>query len=89
MAVTKPARPKIRLRPGCSAVSAASLLPVVSKKTARKITAKLRPSDAEFWTIINELPDPIPVNRPELDAIESYFAEILDAVFDKSRNSLP
>jgi hypothetical protein len=55
----------------------------------RKLTAKLRPSDAEFWTVINELPDPIPVARPELDAIESYFADVLDAVFDRSRNSWP
>ncbi|WP_299805093.1 hypothetical protein [Tardiphaga sp.] len=87
--MTKPARPNIRLRPGRSAVPTASLTRVCSKKTVRKVTTKLRPSDAEFWTIINELPDPIPVNRPELDAIESYFAEILDAVFDQSRNSLP
>lgn len=89
MAVIKPVRPKIRLRPGCSAAPAASLLPVGRKKTVPKATTKLRPSDAEFWTVINELSDPIPIARPELDAIESYFADILDAVFDRTRNSWP
>lgn len=89
MTVVKPARPKLRLRRGRSAAPAASPQRVRGKKTVRKIAEKLRPSDAEFWTVINELPDQIPVARPELDAIESYFADILEAVFDRSRNSWP
>ncbi len=40
--------------------------------------SKLRPTDPEFWTVINELPDPIPVGKDELDAIEQYFSDVLD-----------
>ena len=43
---------------------------------------KLRPIDPEFWTIENELPDPLPVSKAELDAIERYFGGVLDVVFD-------
>lgn len=35
-------------------------------------------SDPEFWTVVNELPDPIPVGKDELDAIERYFSDVLD-----------
>jgi hypothetical protein len=40
----------------------------------------LRPTDPEFWTVINELPDPIPVGKDELDAIERYFSDVLDEI---------
>jgi hypothetical protein len=42
--------------------------------------SKWRPTDPEFWTVINELPDPIPVGKDELDAIERYFSDVLDEV---------
>jgi hypothetical protein len=42
--------------------------------------SKPRPSDLEFWTVINELPDPIPVGKDELDAIERYFSDVLDEI---------
>lgn len=40
-----------------------------------------RRADPEFWTVNNELPDPIPISNAELDAIEGYFSDLLDAVF--------
>ena len=54
--------------------------------------SKLRPTDPEFWTVINELPDPLPVSTAELDAIERYFSDVLDEVlgfrkFGVGRNS--
>jgi hypothetical protein len=42
--------------------------------------SKLRPTDPEFWTVINELSDPIPVGKDELDAIERYFSDVLDEI---------
>lgn len=50
---------------------------------------RLRPIDPEFWTVENELPDPIPVSRAELDAIERYFGDLLDAVFDPKPSTMP
>jgi hypothetical protein len=44
--------------------------------------SKLRPIDLEFWTVENELPDPLPPSAAELDAIERYFGGVLDGVFD-------
>ena len=32
-----------------------------------------------FWTVINELPDAIPVSKLELDALEQYFCGVIDA----------
>jgi hypothetical protein len=50
--------------------------------------SKLRPTDPEFWTILNELPDRIPVGKGELDAIDRYFSDVLDLVFSsKSEKS--
>jgi hypothetical protein len=43
--------------------------------------SKLRPIDPEFWTVLNELPDRIPVGKRELDAIDRYFSDVLDLVF--------
>jgi hypothetical protein len=43
--------------------------------------SKLRPIDLEFWTVLNELPDRIPVGKGELDAIDRYFSDVLDLVF--------
>jgi hypothetical protein len=40
--------------------------------------SKWRPTDPEFWTVINELPDPLPVSRAELDTIERYFADVIE-----------
>lgn len=43
--------------------------------------SKLRPIDLEFWTVLNELPEKIPVGKAELDAIDRYFSDVLDLVF--------
>jgi hypothetical protein len=51
--------------------------------------SKLRPIDPEFWTVENELPDPIPVSKAELDAIERYFGDLLDAVFEPKPRATP
>ena len=36
-----------------------------------------RPRIAAPWTVIDELPDPLPVGKPELDALERHFNSIL------------
>lgn len=36
------------------------------------------PRIAALWTIIDELPDPLPVGKPELDALERHFNSILE-----------
>lgn len=57
--------------------------------SSRQLKPKLRPIDPQFWTVENELPDPLPVSTAELDAIERYFGGALDAVFDpKPRGQL-
>jgi hypothetical protein len=38
----------------------------------------LRPIDTEFWTVVNQLRDTIPVGQAELDAIDRYFSDLLD-----------
>jgi hypothetical protein len=48
-----------------------------------------RPSDPEFWTVVNELPDPIPVSKAELDAIERYFGDLLDTVLETKCHAVP
>jgi hypothetical protein len=57
--------------------------------SSRQAKPKLRPIDPEFWTVDNELPDPIPVSTAELDAVERYFGDVLDAVFDSKPPALP
>ncbi|EJN13511.1 hypothetical protein PMI42_03084 [Bradyrhizobium sp. YR681] len=57
--------------------------------SSNRSPAKPRPSDPEFWTVENELPDPIPVSKAELDAIERYFGDLLDAVFDPKPHTMP
>lgn len=42
--------------------------------------SKPHPSDPAFWTVVNDLPDPIPVEKDELDAIERYFSDVLDEI---------
>jgi hypothetical protein len=54
-----------------------------------KFPAKPRPIDPEFWTVQNELPDPLSISKAELDAIEQYFGELLDAVFKPAPGALP
>jgi hypothetical protein len=48
--------------------------------------SKLRPIDPEFWTVLNELPETIPVGKAELDAIDRYFSDVLDLVFSSKPN---
>ena len=86
--------PKVRLRPR---VTTAVALPAVRPKAAAPnqstpggtATAALRPSDPEFWTVINEVADPTPIAPAELDAIERYFSAVLDDVFAPSRKTSP
>lgn len=84
---------RVRLRPRAPAGAATSQMPQDGALTrpaaarGRKASARPRPSEPEFWTVINEIADPIPVAPAELDAIESYFSAVLDAVFDPARKS--
>ncbi len=48
-----------------------------------------RPSDLEFWTVESELPDPIPISTAELDTIELYFDDLLNAVFEPKTRTVP
>jgi hypothetical protein len=48
--------------------------------SSKPYRSKPHPSDPEFWTVVNELPDPIPVGKNELDAIERYFSDVLDEI---------
>lgn len=57
--------------------------------SSRQEKPKLRPIDPEFWTVENELPDPIPVSAAELDAVERYFGDVLDAVFGSKSDAQP
>jgi hypothetical protein len=57
--------------------------------SSRQSKAKLRPIDPEFWTVESALPDPIPVTKAELDAIERYFGDLLDAVFEPQPRTMP
>jgi len=54
--------------------------------SSKRLSSKLRPTDLEFWTVINELPDPLPVSTAELDAIERYFSGVLDEALGLKRN---
>ena len=57
--------------------------------SSNRSPSKPRLSDLEFWTVVNELPDPIPVSKAELDAIERYFGDLIDAVFDPKPRTMP
>jgi len=52
--------------------------------SSRKANLGPRPIDPEFWTVVNELPDPLPVTTAEIEALERYFGEVLDEVFNPS-----
>ena len=54
--------------------------------SSKPYQSKPHPSDPEFWTVVNELPDPIPVGKDELDAIERHFSDVLDDVLGLKRN---
>jgi hypothetical protein len=55
--------------------------------SSRRACSKLRPTDPEFWKVVNELPDPLPISKAEIDAIERYFGDVLDEVFNLKRMS--
>lgn len=57
--------------------------------SSRQSKPKLRPIDPSFWTVEIDLPEPIPVSTAELNAIEQYFGDLLDAVFDFRPRALP
>jgi hypothetical protein len=93
-AVAKSRITKIRLRPRETAP--ATLPQPLATGTRPTRTAQvrgpsghLRPSDPEFWTVINEVADPTPIAPAELDAIERYFSAVLDDVFAPSRKTSP
>jgi hypothetical protein len=50
--------------------------------SSRRTSRKSRPTDPGFWTVENELPDPPPVSKAEVDAVERYFGDVLDEVFN-------
>lgn len=91
--MAKPRVPKVRLRPrtapSVKTVPAAASPTRARVKPTRHTRAAPRPSDPEFWTVINEITDPVPIVPAELDAIESYFSAVLDAVFDPARKTFP
>ncbi len=41
--------------------------------------------DPGFWTVINELPQPLPVEASELDALDRYFADVIDACLNPKK----
>lgn len=57
--------------------------------SSKQAKPELRPIDPEFWTIENELPDPLPISTTELDAVERYFGNVLDTVFDSKSRAQP
>ncbi|MGJ4931564.1 hypothetical protein ACQR1I_31820 [Bradyrhizobium sp. HKCCYLS2038] len=57
--------------------------------SSRRPASKPRPFDPEYWIVEKELPDPIPVSKAELDAIERYFSDLLDAVFEPKSRTVP
>lgn len=85
--------PKVRLRPPATGVGSlwAPLAIATKPKRAKPTSAGTapRPSDPEFWTVINEIADPTPIAPTELDAIERYFSAVLDDVFAPSRKASP
>ena len=85
--------PKVRLQPRVTASGGPSAPPTtvaVPNQPLRSgaATTPLRPSDPEFWTVINEVADPTPIAPAELDAIERYFSAVLDYVFAPSRRKM-
>lgn len=52
--------------------------------SSRKTNSVPRPIDPEFWTVVSELPDPLPVTTAEIEALERYFGDVLDDVFNPS-----
>ena len=88
--MVKPRVPKVRLRPRTPAeakTAAGPTAPTLTAKPRRAGGPGPRPSDPEFWTVINEIADPVPIAPAELNAIESYFSAVLDAVFDPARKT--
>lgn len=83
--------PKVRLRPRTASgvkTSPVAATPMQERvEPARHLAGAPRPSDPEFWTLINEISDPVPIAPAELDVIESYFSAVLDAVFDPGRKT--
>lgn len=85
---------KIRLRPRATPSDAPSA-PRTTQAPPNNVTrhaadtGRLRASDPEFWTLINEIADPTPIATAELDAIERYFSAVLDDVFATSRKKSP
>lgn len=93
-AVAKSRIPTVRLQPRVTTPGGPSAPPTtvaVPNHPPRSgaATAPLRPSDPEFWTVINEVADPTPIAPAELDSIERYFAAVLDDVFASSRKTSP
>ncbi len=81
---------KVRLQPRQAAIL--PVPPAIGASTTAQVrvgSARLRPSDPEFWTVINEIADPAPIAPAELDAIERFFSAVLDDVFASSGRDLP
>ena len=83
---------KVRLQPRQTAPLPATPAIGASPTGAAQVrgrSARLRPSDPEFWTVINEVADPTPIAPAELDAIERFFSAVLDDVFAPSGKTSP
>lgn len=89
--MAKPRAPRVHLRPRTApsvrTVPAAASPTQARVQPANHTRCAPRPSDPEFWTVINEIADPVPIAPAELDAIESYFSAVLDAVFGPGRKT--
>jgi hypothetical protein len=57
--------------------------------SSKRAPSKARPSDAEFWRVESDLPDPLPVGKAEIDAIERYFSGLLEAVLESKPRAVP
>ena len=55
--------------------------------SSKRIPKRLSAADPGFWTVINELPQPLPAKPAELDALERYFADVIGACLDPQKKA--
>jgi hypothetical protein len=55
--------------------------------SSRHTPSKIRPSAPKLRTLEDDLLDPIPVSKAELDAIEQHFGAALNEIFDRKLRS--
>lgn len=47
--------------------------------SSKRSRCRSRSGDLKSWVLVNELPDPFPVTRADIDAIERYGADVVQA----------